>query len=315
MAGPLTPGNVEEGTPQDLSDWLVRGLFFLVIGVAVSVAIRQGLQVVLTDHRARRRRAELRRALAHGEVELHYQPIVDLDDGRIVGAEALVRWRHPTKGLLAPVEFIDDFEQLDESTDWVIGQVAETVGGWKERLSLDRFHVAVNISGHDLGRGSLPERVEALLAPTALAPSDLCLEVTESAVVQDLDEAAATLAALRLAGTTIAIDDLGTGHATLAYVQRLPVDIVKIDKTFTAELRPGSPSEAIVAALIGLSRQLDVGCIAEGIETEDQRAAVVRHGCRQGQGFLFSPAVPADQFERMLAAPHPAAPGQPPRAR
>ena len=309
LAGPLTPGDVEAGTPQDPTDWLVRGLFFVIIGVGVSVGIRQALQAVLSEHRSQRRLTELRRAMAAGEVELHYQPVVDLEDGRIVGAEALVRWNHPTRGLLPPADFIEDFEQLDESTDWVIGRAAATVGDWKERLGLDHFHVAVNISGHDLGRAGLPERVQALLAPTGLSPSDLCLEVTESAVVQDLDEAAATLAALRLGGTTIAIDDLGTGHATLAYVQRLPLDVVKIDRTFTAELLPGSPSEAIIAALTGLSRQLGADCIAEGIENEDQRAAVVRHGCRRGQGFLFSPAVPADRFEQMLIARLPASPG------
>ena len=275
MGGPLMPGDVATGTPQALSDWVVRGAFFFAIGATLPAMMRRGTTTIQQDRRNIRIEMEIRRALAHGEFLLFYQPIIDLDGGGIVGAEALLRWQHPERGLLLPADFIHDVEQIGSIANWVIQEAATTTARWRSTYRLDKFDVSVNV---------------------------LCLEVTESAMIDDVENIAIRLQVLRSVGIKIAIGDCGTGHATLSYLQQLPIDIIKIDRSFVADLGTARHGEAIVASLLQLAHQIGATCVAEGVETEIQRDALVHNGCRLAQGYLFAHPVPATEFEQLLTA-------------
>ena len=217
LAGPLMPGDVAAGTPQALSDWVVRGAFFVAIGATLPAMMRRGTTTVQQDRRNIRMEMEIRRALAHGEFKLFYQPIVDLHDGHIVGAEALLRWQHPERGLLLPAEFIHDVERIGSIANWVMQEAATTTARWCATYRLEGFHVSVNVSAQNLAQPDFVTQVRNGLLAAQLDPRHLCLEVTESAMIDDIDSIAVRLQVLRSIGIKIAIDDCGTGHATLSY--------------------------------------------------------------------------------------------------
>jgi diguanylate cyclase (GGDEF)-like protein len=244
---------------------------------------------------------ELRHALERGELVLHYQPIVDLASGRAIGAEALVRWRHPQRGLLAPSEFIHVAESTGlvvELGGWVLAQAARQVAAWQAQGQRD-FYVAVNVSGRQIRRGVLLEQVEQALADSGADPRRLEIEITEHTLVENVNANVQTLAALRDKGMRVAVDDFGTGLSSLAYLQRLPIDKFKIDRSFVLELlREGDL--AIVTAIISMARALGLRVVAEGVETEAQRQQLAALGCDFGQGYLFSRPVPAEAFGEWL---------------
>jgi EAL domain-containing protein (putative c-di-GMP-specific phosphodiesterase class I) len=304
LAGPLTPGDVATGAPQALSDWSLRGAFFIVIGATLPVLMRRGTNTIQQDRSDRKVEVEVRRALARNEFVLFYQPIVDITDGSIVGAEALLRWQHPEHGLLQPAAFIHHVERIGSIAMWVLEEAASTLALWRESFGLEDFRLSVNVSAQNLAQPDFVAQVRTALKAARLDPWHLCVEVTESAMIGDIDNIAARLAVLRSIGATIAVDDFGTGHATFSYLQQLPIDVVKIDRAFVTDLGPGHRGDAIVASIVHLAHELDATCIAEGVETEAQRAALLRHGCRLAQGFLFARPVPANEFERLLVAGH-----------
>ncbi len=248
----------------------------------------------------------LRLALRHGELRLHYQPTVDLGTGRITGVEALLRWEHPQRGLVPPGEFIPAAEEsglIVSIGEWVLREACSQLASWQRTKDLaPGLQVAVNVSARQLSRPELPRTVADALAYAELDPSCLCLEITESAVIQDAETALANLEAIKRLGVSLALDDFGIGFSSLSQIRDLPpVDVIKVDRSFTAGLGQNDSDSAVVTAVLGLSRALGLKSIAEGVETDDQLGHLRDLGCDIGQGFYFARPLPADQIEPMLA--------------
>jgi diguanylate cyclase (GGDEF)-like protein len=245
--------------------------------------------------------AELAVAVAEGQIRVLYQPLVALTTGLPLGAEALVRWEHPTRGTISPIEFIPAAERSGTITAiglYVLEDACGRVRSW-QRLLGGSCYASVNLSPRQLQEPTLVADVLAVLARTGLAPHDLVLEVTESAVV---DEAVAipALKALRSHGIRIAVDDFGTGYSSLHYLTRLPVDILKIDRSFVNELNGTPEGAAVTEAVIRLSQALHLRTVAEGIETTAQAEELLRLGCDTGQGYLYARPMPAPDVEALL---------------
>jgi EAL domain-containing protein (putative c-di-GMP-specific phosphodiesterase class I) len=305
LAGPLLPSDVGSGTAQAFSDWATRGGFFLLVGVVLPVLMRTGTETIQEQRKGLRTEAAIRQALTKGEFLLHYQPIVAVDDQRIIGAEALLRWAHPERGLLHPADFLADVERVGSITTWVLEEATRTAATWTVELGLERFSMAVNVSPDKLAQPDLVSQVRGALAASGLRPDRLCIEVTESGVIHDIDTASARLQALRSLGVRIAIDDFGTGHSALVHLQQLPVDIVKIDRGFVADLGIGRRGGRIADAIAALAPSLGATCVAEGVETEGQLDAVRGLGCHAAQGYLFSRPVPEAAFRDLLVRGEP----------
>ena len=243
----------------------------------------------------------LAQALRDGELVVHYQPVLHLIKRRVVAVEALLRWRHPEHGLLAAGAFLEQAEQSDLINDigaYVLRQACAQVAAWPgEALTL-----AVNISARQLADRGLADQIDQVLAQTGLPPGRLVLEITETAVLQDLSAARATLARCRDRGIRVSIDDFGTGFAGYQYLRELPVDEIKVDRSFTAGLAAEGLDAAIVSGIIHLAHKLGVRTTAEGIETEEQARLLTELGCDQGQGYLWSAAQPGEQRPTLVGA-------------
>lgn len=249
--------------------------------------------------------AELRRALARDELRLHYQPIVHLASGRVVGAEALVRWQHPERGLIGPAEFIAVAESTGLITElgaWVLMEAARQVSHW-EATGLPALFIAVNVSARQLRHGALLRQLDRALAASPAAIGRLEIEITEHTLVDSGEDTELTLLALRERGVRMAIDDFGTGLSSLAYLKRLPVDKLKIDRGFVHELPANQSDLAIVQAVLSMARSLGLRVVAEGVETADQQRVLQQAGCEYGQGWHFGRPVSADAFVQLLARP------------
>jgi len=245
---------------------------------------------------------ELRRAVEHEQFEVHFQPEVSLDDGRIVGVEALVRWAHPDLGLLAPSTFIDAAEEtgvIVEIGRLVLDQAVRQVAEWSEALGRD-IDLAVNLSARQLEDPELVRLVAEALQRHGLDPHRLMFEITESVLIEDAERTVEVFRTLRDLGVRLAIDDFGTGYSTLLYLKRFPADVVKVDRSFVDGLGQDPGDSAIVAAVVRLAHELDLAVIAEGVETAEQLAHLRHLGCEQGQGFLWSRPVPPDAMAAML---------------
>jgi len=250
---------------------------------------------------------ELRLAIDRDEFTLHYQPLFDISTNRITGAEALIRWQHPERGLLSPGEFIS----VAESSDLIvrIGQRAlhmacEQARQWQAEARMPALRVAVNVSPRQFKSGDLVGFVEDTLRQTGVAAESLELEITEGMMMDDVERASATLARLKELGVSIAIDDFGTGYSSLAYLKRFPVHRLKVDQSFVRGLTTDRDDAAIVKAVIQLGHSLRLKVIAEGVETDEQLAALHDLGCDEAQGYLFCRPVPADEFTAWVKARH-----------
>ncbi|MGH9171356.1 MAG: EAL domain-containing protein [Acidimicrobiales bacterium] len=253
-------------------------------------------------HERLRIETELRSALALGQFVPYYQPILDLSTHLVTGAELLVRWKHPTRGLLAAAEFIEAAEDCGLAAplgDWVLEEADRQQRSWLG--SGVHLEIAVNVSARQLNQPEAAERLADRLGSMADPPA-ICLELTETALMQDADVALECLAALKAVGVRLAIDDFGTGYSCLSYLQRLPVDTVKIDKSFVDGLGTESHDTQIVSAIVSLARALDLGTIAEGVETSQQLDALGPLGCNQAQGYLLGRPMPAEELSLLLAA-------------
>jgi diguanylate cyclase (GGDEF)-like protein len=246
----------------------------------------------------------LRHAVDQGDFVLHYQPIVELATGRFMGAEALVRWRHPEQGLIGPPEFIPLAEETGlilPIDRWVLGDACRQIGEWNARRGAQRpLTVSVNLSARQLQRTDLPDFVAATLAHTGLDPGCLVIEITESLLLQDTAATMDRLRRLKALRVRVAIDDFGTGYSSLAYLRQFPVDIIKIDKSFVAGAGDGPDASALARAIVQLGRTLRLSTIAEGIETAAQLAELDSAGCEYGQGYYFAEPVPAEELMTML---------------
>jgi diguanylate cyclase (GGDEF)-like protein/PAS domain S-box-containing protein len=249
---------------------------------------------------------ELRHALERDELALHYQPVVDLRNGAITGLEALVRWQHPERGLLDPVEFVsiaEDSGLIEPIGRWVQERACRQALEWHQLRPDSRpFDVAVNLSARQVAHRDLPAIVAEVISSTGLDPIHLRLEITESVLVEESATAISSLEALNELGVRLVLDDFGTGYSSLAYLNRFPFHALKIDRSFVDALGIEQERTAIVEAIIGMARALSLEVIAEGVESEVQLAELRRLGCDYGQGHLFQPAMPAAQVSRLIAA-------------
>ena len=253
-------------------------------------------------------KADLEQAIADNEFELHYQPIVDLRSGHVSGLEALVRWRHAERGLVLPVEFIPIAEETGLIVPlgrWVIGTACQQLADWDRAGRLasprhDRLSMWVNMSARQLQEPDFLGTVAAALQSSGIQADRLTLEITESGLMADIDQSAATLHQLRALGVRLAIDDFGTGYSSLSYLERLPVEVLKIDRSFTAAIGNGRDVPVLVRSIVKLGQTLHMEVLAEGIETAEQLARLRAIDCRLGQGFHFSPALPADEVIELL---------------
>ena len=246
--------------------------------------------------------ADLPSAVAAEQFHVEYQPVVELRSGRITGFEALLRWQHPTIGEVSPEVFVPIAEQTGAIVaigDWVLRSTCRQLATWRQELGLD-LTVAVNLSGRQLADPALPDVVLDALRASGLAPQHLVLEITETALISDLDTARTMLSTLRRLGVRFAIDDFGTGYSSLSYLQQLPIDILKIDRSFIRHIRVGTRLPDIVQGILDLAHTLHLETIAEGIESTAQLDQLRAGRCDAGQGFLFSRSVGAASAEQML---------------
>ncbi len=245
---------------------------------------------------------DLRRAVERGELELHYQPQLDLASGEVTAVEALLRWRHPLRGLVPPNAFIPMAEETGLVLgigDWVLREACRQVALW-QREGLADLRVAVNISARQLQRPGLDASVRAALAASGLAPHSLELEITESSVMLDPHHAQSVLQSLRELGVQLSIDDFGTGYSSLAYLKRLPLDRLKIDRSFIGGIPADGDDATIVETIIVMTHKLGLRVIAEGVETLEQQLQLVRQGCDEIQGFLLAHPAPAADLPALL---------------
>jgi predicted signal transduction protein with EAL and GGDEF domain len=245
---------------------------------------------------------ELRAALANNELFLLYQPQVNLRDRHVTGAEALVRWQHPEKGLISPVRFIPLAEEcglISEITQWVLSQACEQLRKWQD-AGLPHVTVAVNLSAIDMQQDDLCHSIESALAARGLGGECLEIEMTEGTLMKDMDVSIQKLVELKKLGIRVSIDDFGTGYSSLSYLKRLPVDKLKIDQSFVRDIAHDPNDAAITGAIIAMGKQLNLKVIAEGVEDTDAERFLLNHKCDQMQGYLFSRPVSADAFAGML---------------
>jgi diguanylate cyclase (GGDEF)-like protein len=243
---------------------------------------------------------DLRQAMSEEAFEIHYQPLVDLHNDRIIGCEALLRWRHPERGMISPAEFIPVAEEtglINELGVWVLRRACAAAAAWPQSIK-----VAVNVSPVQFRSETLALKVASALAEAGLCPDRLELEITEAVLIRDDDETLVILSQLRELGVRIALDDFGTGYSSLSYLRRFPFDKVKIDRSFIADLTESNGSSSIVRAVVSIASARSMITTAEGVETETQREILRGLGCSQMQGYLFSPAVSGETLLRLLSS-------------
>lgn len=246
---------------------------------------------------------ELRLALARGDLEVHFQPQVVIPGGRIVGVEALMRWRHPERGWISPLQFVpiaEDSDLIHPLGEFALVQGCRQLKVWDE-AGYASLRLAVNISARQFRSPGFLEAVDRILRTTGIDPGRIDLELTEGVLVENREESSEILKRLKALGVQIAVDDFGTGYSSLSYLSRLPVDCLKIDRSFVSRVHEPGHDAAIAQAVISLAHSLKLRVIAEGIETIEQLEFLCAHGCDQGQGYLFSPAVGADAMAKLLS--------------
>ena len=249
--------------------------------------------------------SDLRRAVERSEFSLRFQPVVSLDDERIIGAEALIRWEHPTRGTLDPEEFISVAEEaalIDPIGRWVIEETCRRFADW-QRLA-PQLSMSLNVSAKQLSSGILDETVRDAIAASGVDPTHLALEITEAVLMDDVDIAVGTLTELRKTGVIISLDDFGTGYSSLSRLNMFPIDTLKIDRSFVSGLPGDAYDTALVEAVLAIAKSLDLSVIAEGVESAAQAEALLRMGCKKAQGFHFSKPLTAAAFEAELVATH-----------
>jgi EAL domain-containing protein (putative c-di-GMP-specific phosphodiesterase class I) len=240
----------------------------------------------------------LRRAVERGELCLQYQPMVDLASRSVTGAEALVRWNHPEFGMLGPDKFIplaDETGLIIEIGEWVLYQACKQAKAWHD-LGLKDLTISVNVSAVQLGQPQLLNHVAGVLNRTGLNPACLELEITESVLMQDAESSINMLRALKDMGIKISVDDFGTGYSSLSYLKRFPIDVLKIDRSFTRDIVMDPDNSAIVSAITALARSLNLSVLAEGVESADQLDVLRREKCDRVQGYYFGRPLDPEAF-------------------
>ncbi|MBP6898465.1 MAG: EAL domain-containing protein [Burkholderiaceae bacterium] len=273
-------------------------------GVAMAVVLLV-LHLLQTDSvRLDGLATDLRQAIEHDRLQLHYQPQVD-DQGRVIGAEALLRWTHDQRGAVSPAEFVPLAERsglMPELGAWVLRRACAQLEQWAGDAQLGRLVLAVNVSAQQFDQADFVPRLLELMRQHHVAPGRLKIELTESALANDLDGEIRKMEALRRHGVSLALDDFGTGFSSLSLLRRLPLDQIKIDQSFVRDLAGGAEGEAIARAIVMMGLSLGMEVIAEGVETEAHREALARMGCSRFQGYLFARPMPAEALGDWLRA-------------
>ncbi len=253
------------------------------------------------------RRPDLRRALDQGQFRLYYQPEVELATRKIVGLEALIRWLHPDRGIVPPMDFIPFAEECGMILpigDWGLAEACSQIHKWcDEDLCRRGLRVCVNLSARQFAREGLADHVEDLLHRFGVSSRQLGLEMTESSLIPDASTAMEVLGNLRRLGVSLLMDDFGTGYSSLNHLHQFPFDVLKIDRSFVSRMTEGEQPLQIVRTIIELARVLGMNVVAEGIETRAQYDLLLQLGCRYGQGYLFAKPMPADEVTRLLRLP------------
>ena len=245
--------------------------------------------------------SDLRGALAAGQLHVQYQPVVNLLTGQISGAETLLRWTHPTRGSVSPMTFIpvaEDAGLIGPIGQYVLAEACRQTAAWD--AAGYRLRVAVNVSGLQLHDPGFVGQVAAALHDAGIDPSQLCLELTESTLMDDAMRASDVLAELKDVGVELSVDDFGTGYSSLAYLKRFPVDELKVDRSFISNLGTEGQDQTLVAAMVAMGHALGLYVVAEGVETHAQMATLLTLGCRTAQGYLFARPLPLDEFTALL---------------
>jgi diguanylate cyclase (GGDEF)-like protein len=243
---------------------------------------------------------DLRQALADGGFEIHYQPLVDLNNDQVTGCEALLRWRHPERGMISPADFIpvaEDTGLIVELGEWVLRTACAEAAGWPNQVRL-----AVNVSPVQLKCPTLALKIASALAASGFPANRLDLEITEAVLIRDDETALAILHQLRAIGIRIALDDFGTGYSSLSYLKRFPFDKIKIDRCFVDDIAEIDGSSVIVQAVVTIAAARNMTTTAEGVETAEQKEALRKLGCTEMQGYLFSAAKPGPEVRRLFGA-------------
>lgn len=246
--------------------------------------------------------SDLRKALAEDQFQLHYQPLINSLSGEIIGAEALIRWQHPERGLIPPNEFIPVAEEsglISSLTDWVLKTACNQNKAW-QREGLKPIRIAVNLSGYRFSQQNIVELVERNLQDSQLESKYIELEITEGTLMQDKENSKGLLQQLKDMGLSIAIDDFGTGYSSLAYLKRFPIDTLKVDQSFVRDISNDPNHEAIVKAIVTMAQSLELNVTGEGVETKEELAILQKLGCTSVQGYYYSRPVPADDFVSLL---------------
>jgi EAL domain-containing protein (putative c-di-GMP-specific phosphodiesterase class I) len=249
---------------------------------------------------------DLRRAVDRNELELFYQPVIEMASGRMVSLEALIRWRHPDRGRMSPDSFIPVAEETGiilQIGGWVIRQAAEQLREWRQRYPAHAsLSVSVNLSAKQLSQPNLVEQIERVVIASGIGPGALRLEITESAVMENAETASVVLGRLKAVGVQLSLDDFGTGYSSLSHLHRFPLDALKIDRSFIGRMTEEERSKQLVLTILTLSRSLGVVAVAEGIETREQLELLRSMQCGYAQGFLFSEPISVSEMEKLLAA-------------
>jgi EAL domain-containing protein (putative c-di-GMP-specific phosphodiesterase class I) len=248
---------------------------------------------------------DMRGAVERGELFLQYQPIVSLATGALRGFEALVRWQHPERGVIPPAEFIPIAEEtgmIITVGKWVLGEACRQMSRWQKLSRLDGpLPISVNLSGKQFLQPDLLEQIQEVLQETGLDPRSLKLEITESVVMENIDAAVEVLESLRSLGVEVSIDDFGTGYSSLSYLHRLPIDTLKVDRSFVSRMASNNENTEIVRTIVTLAQSLELKVVAEGVETSEQLAQLQILRCEGGQGYLFSRPLDAAAAGALLA--------------
>ena len=253
--------------------------------------------------------SDLRLAIKHNQFHLHYQPLISLQDGKLTGFEALIRWQHPQKGFISPADFIpisEDTGLIVEIGDWVLQEACQQLRNWQQKFSnypnIDSLKMSINVASQQMQEANFIAKMDRLLAATRLDSNCLRLEITERALVNSENNTNHTIAEIKKRGIKLSIDDFGTGYSCLSYLKRLPIDNLKIDRSFVDSINSDIESLEIVKTIITLAHTLKMDAIAEGIETPEQLKQLKTLGCEYGQGYLFAKPMPAKDTEVMLAS-------------
>ncbi len=247
----------------------------------------------------------LRTALDKDELILHYQPKLELESDKVCGMEALLRWQHPKRGMISPVDFIPIAEEtgiIVPIGEWVIQEGCKQLAAWSAQEGSHHLKLALNLSARQFQDRDLIKTLDKTLEATGIDPECLELEITESMIMDNMDEAITIMKRLRKRGVKWALDDFGTGYSSLSYLKKLPINALKIDQSFVRDLTVDSTDVDIVRAILSLGKTLDLRVVAEGVETEEQLDFLRQHGCHEIQGYLIAKPLPSVEFERAFVS-------------